>query len=1013
MSYSICGAYAKVLERHSLLLLTIVFALAIPNYSQASTVISQDIDVDTTWTLADSPYVVTDSIQVDSGVTLDVEAGVIVKSGEGVELIIEGELNALGTIDKPIYFTSIYDDIGGDSNNDGNDTEPSSGNWVHLIFYEGAKGFFVNSVIRYGGFIPDTGGGGPIAFTGIVNIGADLTLNGVVFTDNGQDGFVQEMGMTTMNKVVISKHTANGIYILGGQLNMDKTTIEDNYVGIRAEISGDNVPVVRITNSSIVNNGRGIVSLTADLKINNSSIANNTYVGLRNSNSGEIDATGNWWGSASGPTTPQNFGGTGDKILYGVTGVDDGSNPADAVNFSSWLDIEPVFIDDPVEPECCSSIIFIPGIKGSVLEREGAFGVRDVLWPPSLNPTSFSDDIEQLSLTSAGESINDVRVNGLMETFYGVSIYDGFADFADDLVSQDLVNEWQAFPYDWRLSIDETINNGVKNVDGSVTDWVAEVERIAADSKSKKVTIVTHSMGGLMGKALIKKLEELNRAHLVESFVLVGSPELGTPQAIASILHGDNEGIPGGYATTLGLDFLVPADSARALSQNMPSAYNLLPSTMYHDVVDDPVATFSDASFTESWINCWGDNIDTYNEQLEFLSAQCASRPTPGAGQLRLPEVLSNSLLAEAEEIHDEIDSYIPPSDVRVVKVVGWGLPTVKSVKYLRQHLLQDYDVEFVREGDGTVVYASAISGTGEVYYLNLDEYKETTRTFSHRDLLAAQSVQTLIEEVLNNGSIENIDSIYVEKPETTQLEDMLKLSTHSPVLLGVYDTQGNFTGIDSDQNLDSTLPQIIENIPGSTFIVVGENQHVFLPKGEDYRFVYKGTGNGSTTVEIAEFTGNDITVTKTYTDIPTTPDTVATIDMSGNTEQVQVELDSDGDGEVDQTILPDGEDTEESKTFTELISELKEYIAVNVTHKSTKNKLLKQLNSIAKKYKRLEKLKSKNPFLSNIFNNNYILKFQLRVLERQVSVYHRIKRLSDEVKSEIINMLRQIENVI
>ncbi len=689
------------------------------------------------------------------------------------------------------------------------------------------------------------------------------------------------------------------------------------------------------------------------------------------------------------------------------------------VALAHWFDAEFAntfqftVVDANDQPECCSSIVFIPGIKGSVLEREGAFGVRDVLWPPSLNPTSFSDDIEQLALTSDGESVNDVRVNGLMETFYGVSVYDGFADFANNLVSQELINEWQAFPYDWRLSINETIDNGVKNVDGSVTDWVAEVERIAAASKSKKVTIVTHSMGGLMGKALMKRLEELNKAHLVESFVLVGSPELGTPQAIASILHGDNEGIPGGYATTLGLDFLVPADSARALSQNMPSAYNLLPSSMYHSLVNDPVATFSDASFTESWVNCWGDSIDTYNEQLEFLSAQCAPRSNPNTGQLRLPEVLSASLLADAEEIHSEIDAYMPPSNVRVVKVVGWGLPTVKSVKYLRQHLLQDYDTEFVREGDGTVVYASSPPSTGEIYYLNLDEYKETTRTFSHRDLLAAQSVQTIIEDVLNNNDIENIASIYVEKPETAQLEDMLKLSTHSPVLLGVYDTQGNFTGIDPDQELDSTLPKIIENIPGSTFIVVGENQHVFLPKGNSYRFVYQGTGNGSTTVEIAEFTGNNITVTKTYTDIPTTPNTVATIEMSDNTEQVQIELDSNGDGEVDQTILPDGENTDEVKTFIELISELKEYITVNVTHKSIRNKLLKQLDSIEKKYKQLEKLKSKNPLLSKIFNTNYMLKFQLRALEKQVGLYHRIRRLSDEVKNDVINMLRQIENVI
>ena len=74
------------------------------------------------------PYWVTNSFQVNSGATLTIESGAIVKSGPSYGLKIYGTLNASNVI-----FTSYKDDSkGGDSNNDGNTTVPARGDWGYF-----------------------------------------------------------------------------------------------------------------------------------------------------------------------------------------------------------------------------------------------------------------------------------------------------------------------------------------------------------------------------------------------------------------------------------------------------------------------------------------------------------------------------------------------------------------------------------------------------------------------------------------------------------------------------------------------------------------------------------------------------------------------------------------------------------------------------------------------------------------------------------------------------------------
>jgi hypothetical protein len=71
----------------------------------------QDIDEDTTWRLANSPYVITRGVTITQNATLEIEPGVVVlfrpsasALGSGVSIRVQGALMAIGTSDAGIRF---------------------------------------------------------------------------------------------------------------------------------------------------------------------------------------------------------------------------------------------------------------------------------------------------------------------------------------------------------------------------------------------------------------------------------------------------------------------------------------------------------------------------------------------------------------------------------------------------------------------------------------------------------------------------------------------------------------------------------------------------------------------------------------------------------------------------------------------------------------------------------------------------------------------------------------------
>lgn len=98
-------------------------SMAAPSGARAGapTNVSGTISSDTTWTPADSPYIVTGHVFVSQGVTLTIEPGVTVRFQAIKTLQVDGTLIARGAPTSPITFTSDA-------------ATPAKGDWGSIIF---------------------------------------------------------------------------------------------------------------------------------------------------------------------------------------------------------------------------------------------------------------------------------------------------------------------------------------------------------------------------------------------------------------------------------------------------------------------------------------------------------------------------------------------------------------------------------------------------------------------------------------------------------------------------------------------------------------------------------------------------------------------------------------------------------------------------------------------------------------------------------------------------------------
>lgn len=583
----------------------------------------------------------------------------------------------------------------------------------------------------------------------------------------------------------------------------------------------------------------------------------------------------------------------------------------------------------PGEPSGISSVLFLPGIKGSRLYRHSdncdpditleCPGVR--LWEP------VSDMLlEDLFLTESGQSYRGdvyVREGDIMDEALGMHFYSSFVNQMDALKADGVFVDWEAVPYDWRLSLDDIITGGQKRgsriyfSESTDTPYIEETLRdLAAGSATGKVSIIAHSNGGLVAKRLMQQLELEDAADLVDKIILVGVPQSGAPQAIGSLLYGYGEALPFDQCSTLPVignlcSSLVSRATARTLAERSPMAHHLLPSQAYFDQVFDStytVAKFSASNQYAEERSAYGTDINSMDELHSFLTANDGGRTKPQPADIESANVLSTALLSYGRNIHQSIDSWIPPEGIEVYQIAGWGRPTISGIEFYEQRKLfggyrEMYRPVFVEDGDGVVPVPSALMLSLEDqdrnFWLNIHELNSTyDLDRDHGTMFESGELRTLLRNILLGLDSALPEFISYNQPNSLDGAKLL-FFLHSPLSLELYDSQGRHVGETTDGTIDS-------EIPGVEYGMFGEVQYLIAPADNDYQVRLNGKDSGTFSLDIQQISGNAIESFMTFSEIPTTANTIATLDVSRDVSGIgPLEVDEDGNGQIDFELAP------------------------------------------------------------------------------------------------------------
>jgi pimeloyl-ACP methyl ester carboxylesterase len=599
-------------------------------------------------------------------------------------------------------------------------------------------------------------------------------------------------------------------------------------------------------------------------------------------------------------------------------------------------DDEPAFLNNSFTFQAgYSSILFLPGIKGSELWHTTIAGTDDQLWFPSFGSNRlFGNDVEQLRMTNVGESVvNGIYAPEVLTSVFDVDVYKTFRDSMNELVTQGHIRFFEALPYDWRYDVRDVVANPIPNHADSTYSMPDEVVHVAQElSDSGKVIIIGHSMGGLVGKALIALLEEEDTTNQVEKFVMVGTPQLGTPSAIPSLLNGTGQG-----KENWGPDIITESD-VRKSGQYMPGAYNLLPIGTYN-LSHHPVVTFgSTTGLTPDYRNIYGAEIRTANDLKDFLAGTRDGRQNPGKNSLNEPIVLSRDLLNnKTEPTRNFLDTWVAPQEVEVIEFAGVNRCTIDSVEFKKKEgcigdaekcLLVDPKV--AGNGDVTVSRESAQAQQGaNSFEIDLSELGN----FEHYNLMNIPDLLTVLGEAVSSSTL-SIGSTIKPKGSNYGPLQCIVMQTFSPVRFTVEDDSGDMLAIEHVSGSD--LEIVRNTIPHSQYYHFGDMQMVVLPASKDFTIQLEGTATGTLQLEFEEYEDGELTHERVHTRIPVTEGLTSMFTLTNVEEIDTIWIDSDGNGTNDVTLSPS-----HIKTPLELVQELKTYTSGLSLNRLAKNLLL------------------------------------------------------------------------
>ena len=93
------------------------------------------------------------------------------------------------------------------------------------------------------------------------------------------------------------------------------------------------------------------------------------------------------------------------------------------------------------------------------------------------------------------------------------------------------------------------------------------------------------------------------------------------------------------------------------------------------------------------------------------------------------------------------------------------------------------------------------------------------------------------------------------------------------------------------------------ENIPNSYYLEFGEGKYVGLDTDDTYTVKLQGLDTGTFTLIIEEITNDQVTDSIIYSDVPVSPSTTATMTIETVGSAGPLQIDTNGDGQIDNTL--------------------------------------------------------------------------------------------------------------
>lgn len=741
----------------------------------------------------------------------------------------------------------------------------------------------------------------------------NTNINNTILDNTGLDFW---QSTSTLSGLVI-KNSFQGISSRGSLLNINKSKFINNIYGIGSYqyYKGPSLMYNGYNYFNYYKEHGGLgnaLESTIDTEqnriyINDSVILNNKEYGILNKTTNPLEAIDVWWGNKDGPQINGNIG--GDKIFGNII-------------YSPWKEEDP-----NLKKLCCSNVLFIPGIEASRLYKDsyGYLGTStNTLWEPNTNA-----DIEKMFLDSDGVSIdNSIYTFDVLDSAYNIkNIYKSFIAMMNSVVADNIINKWLPFPYDWRMGIDNIVY-GKTNLSTTSINLIDSIEKLAKESRTGKVIIVAHSNGGLISKLLTKALSEKKELDIIEKVIMIAVPELGTPKAILALLHGYDQSIASGFFLT--------ENNSRTLSRNSLGAYGLLPSRKFFDGHSTSVISDMFSSSTDLFLS-------TYNEMKSFLTNNSFSKIL--TNDTNTPIILSTKLIDRSDSIHSIIDNKENYGSTNILSLIGWGIPTVDSVKYEKEKHCKnkttntcnvEFYPEILNEGDGTVLVDSNSKEANKIIFLNLKQINDDTdNNINHSNILESKEIlNTIKSQVSNTISAFDYGKYYTDtKPvDTTK---WLTMKIYSPIDIHIYDKTGKHTGIIKNPTPEKNLKSYENNIKSSFYGDFGKVKIARVPY-DDYQIILEGSGSGIFSLDAEVVQYNKVIASTTFSDIDVTPLLNIDLKIPTSTDYFSTSsvmyMDYDGNG------------------VSEYIQNSDEFIEINPKYKKEHKKIKKIIDKISRK---------------------------------------------------------------